>query len=113
MRRIILLCVLLLLAAAGTASAKDALFEAESYENSHNIAFQSFITVNEWLQGLDYPGEWLAYTLEPDGYGTAMPMLYLMGNENIDYHIQVILTPTDFVGRQTVDVFFRGAGCSG
>lgn len=113
MRRIIPLCVVLLIAAAGTASAKDEYFQAESYENSHNIAFQNFITVNGWLQGLDYPGEWLAYTLEPDGYGTAMPTLLLMGEDGIDYHIQVTLTPTDFVGQQTVDVFFRGAGCSG
>ena len=113
MHRVILSSLLLLCLAAGPASAKDSYFQAESYENSHNIAFQNFVTVNGWLQGLDYPGEWVTYTLETDEFGTAMPQLLLMGEENIDYHVQVTLTPNDFVGQQTVDFFFRGHGCSG
>ncbi|MBN1884825.1 MAG: hypothetical protein JW876_04815 [Candidatus Krumholzibacteriota bacterium] len=108
-----ILVALLLPASSSPVSAKDVLVQSENFEHSLNIAFLNFVTVNGWLQGLDYPGEWLTYSFETDEYGSVAAELHCMGEENVDYHLRLTLTPVDFVGQQTIDFVFTGHGCSG
>ncbi len=107
----IIALIALSLAFPGRASSQDILVYAGEYTDSLDIAADPIGTnLTGWMTGLDYPGEWVEYDIEPQSYGTYEVRMAVRGAENVQYHLE--LTVTDgATGEQQMILFdFTGLG---
>ena len=107
----LMLCLLVLPSAS---SAERILVEAEDYSSFYNIYGGDIYTDDYRIYGIDYPGEWAEYNVSSViDLGSRMVAVRVWGDLNVQYHLQVSVTPENEVIAQTIDVYFVGKGRCG
>ena len=99
------------LAFSGTASSQDILIIASEYTDSLEVGGDPIGTnLMGWMTGLDYPGEWVEYDINPLSFGTYQIRMSLRGADSVQYHLE--LTVTDIMNgeEQVIPFDFTGAG---
>lgn len=92
-------------------SAKDIVLPADSYVTSHNQGLGLIGSCGTGcLTGLDYPGDWVEYSVMVAEFGTYETMVYVQGMENVDFHLRMTLTAEGSVDVQQFDLNFTGVG---
>ena len=98
-------------AAAGPAAGQDILVYAADYTDSLDLALEPIgQNLMGWMTGLDYPGEWVEYDIQPQSFGTFGIRMSVRGAENIPYHLELTLTNVISGEQQTVPFDFIGLG---
>jgi len=93
-------------------------FEAEDYTSSHDTALEpirvypySTCSGGAMLVGLDYPGEWVTYTISLSSYGIYEPSIRCRGDQNQTYSLNMEITPSGASGpTQIINLNFNGKG---
>lgn len=96
---------------SGAASAQDILVLASEYTDSLDIGGDPIGTnLLGWMVGLDSPGEWVEYDIEPQSFGTYEIRMALRGADSVQFHLE--LTVSDGAGgeEQVIPFDFTGAG---
>lgn len=108
---VLMTITLLMLACPVGAAGQDILIYASDYTDSLNIAADPIGTnLMGWMTGLDYPGEWVEYDIEPQSYGTYEIRLAARGVENVEYHLELTLTDGSTGEQQVIPFDFTGLG---
>jgi len=95
------------------ASSQDILVYAAEYSDSLDIAADPIGTnLVGWMTGLDYPGEWVEYDIEPQSYGTYEIRMAVRGAENVQYHLELTVTDGASGEQQVIPFDFMGLGFS-
>lgn len=115
--RPITLAIILACLVALPAYAAQIVVEAEDYIDFYNYAFTyigplpvgvgSIVT----LQGLDYPGEWVDYTLPVSAYGSYSYSMICWGDYGVTYTFNLYFIPDSGGDTQVITVSFVGKGC--
>ena len=114
MKRWIALPLLCILAFPSVSSAERILVQAETYSSYYNIYGGDIYSDEFRVYGLDYPGEWTEYLVsDVVVLGTRSVSVRVWGDLNVQYHIQVSVTPEDETVGQVIDIFFVGRGRCG
>ncbi len=97
----------------GDAGAAGISIDATTYTDSLEIGGELPINrhIIGYLEGLDYPGEWVEYHFTVTGFGTCSSVIIVRGAEDIEYHLQMTLTADISGEEQTADFYFTGSGC--
>lgn len=83
--------------------------QAETFTDSHDIAYAVIQSAGSILLGLDYPGEWTEYQLGLSKFGEYSVHLTIKGDDRVPYELS--LTLADISGNaQTCDFTFVGVG---
>jgi len=116
MRILSFLTILMLLPAAVTPATLK--IEAENFTSSHDIAIESIrlypytgCSGGAMLVGLDYPGEWVEYTIFISAFGIYAPSIQCRGDIGQAYSLSMDITPSGEAGPiQTIKFSFNGNG---
>lgn len=109
----IIVLITLSLAYPREASSQDILVYAGEYTDSLDIAGDPIGTnLLGWMTGLDYPGEWVEYDIEPQSYGTYEVRMAVRGVENVQYHLELTVTDGSTGEQQVIQFDFTGLGFS-
>lgn len=91
--------------------------EAEDFTDSHDIAYEIIRSENApscsggfWLVGLDYPEEWVQYSLELSSFGIFSPQLRLEAETGVEFHLRMTLYPPKIGDIHISDFHFTGKG---
>jgi hypothetical protein len=101
------------LAFTGTASSQTILITASEYTDSLELGGEPIGTnLMGWMIGLDYPGEWVEYDIEPPSFGTYEIRMSLRGADSVQYHLELTVTEVLTGEEQVIPFDFTGAGFS-
>ncbi len=96
---------------AGTASSQDILILASEYTDSLEIGGDPIgSNLLGWMIGLDYPGEWVEYDIEPQSLGTYEIRIAVRGADGVQYHLELTVTDGGTGEEQVIPFDFTGAG---
>ena len=99
------------LAFAGAASCQDILILASEYTDSLDIGGDPIgANLMGWMTGLDYPGEWVEYDIEPQSLGTYEIRMAVRGADGVQYHLELTVTDGAAGEEQVIPFDFTGAG---
>jgi hypothetical protein len=111
----IALSLLLLCLAVGPVSAAQIKVEAEDYIDSYDITYDPITTLTvgvvDVLQGPDYSGEWVEYTLPVSAYGSYSFSMICWGDLNVSYIFNIYFIPDSGGPQQMITASFTGKGC--
>ena len=111
------ICIIMLaaaLATSGGASAQDILVYAHDYSDSLDLSLAPIgQNLLGWMTGLDYPGEWVEYDIQPQSYGIFGIRMAVRGQQDIPFHLELTLTDVISGMQQTVSFDFVGSGFAG
>ena len=114
MRKIIALAAAALVVAPCLADATDVIVQAESFTDSHDIAFESIRVYNNIvLVGLDSAGEWAEFQIAAPAFGTYTLMMRCWGTLNVPYLFRLVTRPVQGEDPQTRTLSFVGQGSCG
>jgi len=116
MKALLSLAILILLPATVTPATIK--LEAENFTSSHDIAIESIrlypyngCSGGAMLVGLDYPGEWVKYTISITAFGIYSPSIVSRGDIGQKYSLSMEITPSGEAGPiQTINFSFNGKG---
>ena len=93
------------------ASSQDILIYASEYTDSLDIAGDPVgSNLIGWMTGLDYPGEWVEYDIDPQSYGTYEIRMAARGADGVQYHLELTVTDIATGDEQVIPFDFTGAG---
>lgn len=107
----LMLCLLVIPSAS---SAERILVQAEDYGSFYNLYGGDIYADDYRIYGIDYPGEWAEYNVSGViDLGSRMVSVRVWGDLNVQYHLQISVTPENETVPQTIDVYFVGRGRCG
>ncbi len=96
----------------GPLSAEQIVVEAENYTDFYDFMGNAITLYSPTiLQGPDYPGEWVEFTLPVSVYGTYNFSMLCWGLNDITYIFDVYFIPDSGGDIQSITATFVGAGC--
>jgi len=99
------------LAFSGAASSQDILVLASEYTDSLDIGGDPVGTnLLGWMVGLDRPGEWVEYDIQPHSFGTYEIRMSLRGADSVQFHLELTVTDGGTGEQQVIPFDFTGAG---
>jgi hypothetical protein len=101
----------LYLAFPGAATSQDILVLASEYTDSLDTGGDPIGTnLLGWMVGLDSPGEWVEYDIEPLSFGTYEIRMALRGADSVQFHLELTVTDAATGEEQVIPFDFTGAG---
>lgn len=108
---IIIAVILLSLLIPASISAQIITIQAEAFADSNDIAYGVIRSLGAYIEGLDYPDEWVEYELFGlSAFGEYSVRVTIRGTENTLCELSLILTGGDSGDTQTCDFAFVGTG---
>lgn len=111
----ITIALLLICFAAVPTQAAQIVVEAENYIDFYDYAFDPIaplpVGIIVALQGPDYPGEWVEYTLPVSAYGSYSYSMICWGDYGVSYTFNLYFIPESGGATQAITVSFVGLGC--
>jgi hypothetical protein len=103
--------IALSLALTGEARSQNILVIATEYTDSLDTGGDPIgSNLLGWMTGLDFPGEWVEYDIEPQAFGTYEIRLALRGADGVPYHLELVVTDGAAGEEQVIPFDFVGAG---